>query len=51
MAKKQVIDVKEAPEGTPKVGIVPGNVEVLKVKLLGDISMYLKRIAEALEKE
>ena len=27
-----------------------GNTEFLKVKLLSDISMYLKRIAEALEK-
>lgn len=38
-------------ENDNQTKIVEGNVEVLKVKILSDISMYLKRIAEALEEK
>lgn len=48
MSKKEKV-VKKVKE-IPQVQIQTGNIEILKVKLLSDISTNLKRIADALEK-
>jgi len=43
-------EIKKEVQEEPKVQIQLGNTEILKVKLLSDINVQLKRIADALEK-
>lgn len=51
MKKNQEQKQEQQSAETAKIAMNPGNLEILKVKLLGDISANLLRIAKALEKE